>query len=209
MTIVFVWTAGKRTSSIAARLNVAHKTRGSYKDDLTIASDRVDVFSIKRGRKRTYKGLQYFCQGHDRESGEHTFSCLTDILLRTSHWTNSNFLLNTRLIEAAVNIPKSIKKPKSSIWLIFFIYWPRLALARWIFRKSTSLPETVSACPHSSKNNFFEIKISQRRDWETPSLSYYGSCNDVIRFTGMGIIVVRPPWVRCEFFAELPLVLIL
>ena len=27
----------------------------------------------------------------------------------------------------------------------FFIYWPRLALARWIFRKSTSLPETVSA----------------------------------------------------------------
>ena len=31
---------------------------------------------------------------------------------------------------------------------------------------------------------------------------------DVIR-PGMGIIVVRPPWVRCEFFAELPLVLIL
>ena len=30
--------------------------------------------------------------------------------------------------------------------------------------------------PHSSKTNFFEIKISQRRDWETPSLSYYGSC---------------------------------
>ena len=30
--------------------------------------------------------------------------------------------------------------------------------------------------PHSSKNNFFEIKISQRRVWETPSLSYYGSC---------------------------------
>ena len=29
--------------------------------------------------------------------------------------------------------------------------------------------------PHSSKNNFFEIKISQRRDWETPSLYYYGS----------------------------------
>ena len=31
---------------------------------------------------------------------------------------------------------------------------------------------------------------------------------DVIRFTGMVIIVVRPPWVRCEFLAELPLVLI-
>ena len=25
--------------------------------------------------------------------------------------------------------------------------------------------------PHSSKNNFFEIKISQRRDWETPSMA--------------------------------------
>ena len=32
---------------------------------------------------------------------------------------------------------------------------------------------------------------------------------DVIQFKGMGIIVVRPPWVRCKFFAELPLVLIL
>ena len=62
----FVWTAGKRTSSIA------HKTRGSYKDDRT--SNRVDVFSIERGRKRTYKGVQYFCQGHDREScGTHLF----------------------------------------------------------------------------------------------------------------------------------------
>ena len=29
--------------------------------------------------------------------------------------------------------------------------------------------------PHSSKNNFFGLKISQRRDWECPSLSYYGS----------------------------------
>ena len=28
------------------------------------------------------------------------------------------------------------------------------------------------------------------------------------RFTDMGIIVTRPPWLRCEFLAELPLVLI-
>ena len=28
------------------------------------------------------------------------------------------------------------------------------------------------------------------------------------RFTDMGIIVIRPPWLRCEFLAELPLVLI-
>ena len=30
---------------------------------------------------------------------------------------------------------------------------------------------------------------------------------DVIWFTSIVIIVVRPPWVRCEFHAELPLVL--
>ena len=28
------------------------------------------------------------------------------------------------------------------------------------------------------------------------------------RFTDMGIIIIRPPWLRCEFLAELPLVLI-
>ena len=26
------------------------------------------------------------------------------------------------------------------------------------------------------------------------------------RFADMGIIVIRPPWLRCEFLAELPLV---
>ena len=31
---------------------------------------------------------------------------------------------------------------------------------------------------------------------------------DFIRFTGIVIIVVRPPWVRCEFLAALPLLLI-
>ena len=42
--------------------------------------------------------------------------------------------------------------------------------------------------PHSSKNNFFGIKISQRRDWETPSLSDYGSCPYL-----QSILQVRPP----------------
>ena len=42
--------------------------------------------------------------------------------------------------------------------------------------------------PHSSKNNFFGIKISQRRDWETPSLSDYGSCLYL-----QSILQVRPP----------------
>ena len=45
---------------------------GSYKDDRT--SDRVDVFSVERGRKKTYKGFEYFSQGHDQEScGKHLF----------------------------------------------------------------------------------------------------------------------------------------
>ena len=87
---------------VAMRPGYALNTKcGSYKDDRT--SNHVDVFSIERGRKRTYKGFQYFCQGHDREGGnlvEHFFSCLIDILFRTSHWTISNYsLLNTRLIE--------------------------------------------------------------------------------------------------------------
>ena len=37
--------------------------------------------------------------------------------------------------------------------------------------------------PHSSKNNFFGIKISQRRHWECPSLSYYGSWFSVLHFS--------------------------
>ena len=82
MTIVFVGTAGKRTSSIAAHMSVEHNTRGSYKDDRT--GDHVDVFSLERGRKKTYKGFLYFSEGHDQESWEHTFSCLTYILFRTS-----------------------------------------------------------------------------------------------------------------------------
>ena len=89
MTIVFAWTAGKRTSSIAARLNVAHKTRGSYKGDRS--SDHEDVFSTERGRKRTYKGFQYFCQGHDRETcGTHLF--LLDWYL-VPHFTLDNYQL--------------------------------------------------------------------------------------------------------------------
>ena len=71
-TIVFVGTAGKRTSSIAARISVEHKMRGSCKDDST--SDRVDVFSVERGRNKTYKVFEYFSQGRDQEScGEHLF----------------------------------------------------------------------------------------------------------------------------------------
>ena len=49
-TIVFVGTAGKRTSSIVARISVEHKMHGSYKDDRT--SDLVDVFSVERGREK-------------------------------------------------------------------------------------------------------------------------------------------------------------
>ena len=61
-----------------------------------------------------------------------------------------------------------------------------------------------------AKHNYQEkLPIQWRKEWQK-----FQSCKSIqgqylIRFTGMGIIVVRPPWVTCEFFAELPLVLIL
>ena len=78
MTIVFVGTAKKRTSSIAARISVEHKTRGSYKEDR--ASNYVDVFSVERGRKKRIKVSSIFVKDMTRNLVEHTFSCLTDIL---------------------------------------------------------------------------------------------------------------------------------
>ena len=51
----FFGTGGKRKSNIEARISVEHKMRGSYKDDRT--SDCVDVFSVEKGRKKTYKGF--------------------------------------------------------------------------------------------------------------------------------------------------------
>ena len=109
------------TSGLPVNARVLQKATTFIRPEDDRTSDRVDLFSIERGRKRTYKGFQYFCQGHDREGGnlvEHTFSCLT--ISRTSHWTVSEYsLLNTRLIEAEysrqVNIPKSVKKRKSSV----------------------------------------------------------------------------------------------
>ena len=98
-------TAGKRTSSIAAQISVEHKMRGSYKDDRT--SDRVDVFSVERGREKTYKGFEYFSQGHDQEScGKHFFLLwlIFCTLLHIGQLTITHFnileqFLNTRWIE--------------------------------------------------------------------------------------------------------------
>ena len=57
---------------MAARISVEHKMPGSYKDDRT--SNRVDVFPVERGRKKTYNGFEFFSQGHDQEScGKHLF----------------------------------------------------------------------------------------------------------------------------------------
>ena len=53
----------------------------------------------------------------------------------------------------------------------------------WRAESSGSQPiyrKLFSHGPHSSKNNFFEIKISQTRDWETPSLFYYSSWCDIL-----------------------------
>ena len=63
-----------------------------------------------------------------------------------------------------------LSPPTSSVHLgsHFFSFIDLASL--WLAESSGSQPVYLS-----SKNNFFEIKISQRRDWETPSLSYYGS----------------------------------
>ena len=53
-----------------------------------------------------------------------------------------------------------------------------LTLPRFGAESSGSQPGYRKLFPHglhNSKNNFLGIKISQRRDWECPSLSYYGS----------------------------------
>ena len=70
MTIVFLGTAEKRTSSIAARISVEHKMRGSYKDDHT--SDRVDIFSVERARKKRIKVLIIFVKDMTRNLVEHS-----------------------------------------------------------------------------------------------------------------------------------------
>ena len=72
MTIVFVGTAEKRTSSIAAWISVEHKTRGSYKDDRT--SDRVDVFFVEIGRKKRIKVSSIFVKDMIGNLVEHPFS---------------------------------------------------------------------------------------------------------------------------------------
>ena len=74
-------------------------------------------FLLKEEGKERIKVSSIFVKDMTGNLVEHTFSCLTDILFRTSHWTISNYsLLNTRLIErnirVEVNIPKSVKKPK-------------------------------------------------------------------------------------------------
>ena len=99
--------------------------RGSYKDDRT--SNHVDVFSLERGRKRTYKGFQYFCQGHDQGScGKHLFLLwlIFCTVLHTGQLTIKHFDIfehevNRTGIFEKVNIPKatihqdwnSIRKP--------------------------------------------------------------------------------------------------
>ena len=73
MTIAFVGTADKRTSSIAVQISVEHLTHGSYKDDCT--SDRVDVLSVERGRKKCIKVSSIFVKDMTGNLVEQTFSC--------------------------------------------------------------------------------------------------------------------------------------
>ena len=70
MTVVFLGTAEERTNSIAARISVEHKMRGSYNDDHT--SDRVDLFYVERARKKRIKGSIIFVKGMTRNLVEHS-----------------------------------------------------------------------------------------------------------------------------------------
>ena len=80
-------------------------------------------------------------------------------------------------------------------------------------------PICINMYCRAKHNNQEKIPIHWGKEWQK-----FQSCKfihgqyfcdnfildcDVIRFTGMVIDVVRPPCVRCEFHAELPLVLIL
>ena len=72
-------------------------------------------FLLKEEGKEHIKVSSIFVKDMTGNLVEHTFSYSTDILFRTPHWTISHSLMNTRLIEAEVTIPKSVKKLKSSI----------------------------------------------------------------------------------------------
>ena len=70
MTIVFVGTAEKRTNSLAARINVEHKMRGSYKDHHTSESQPVyrKLFSHGlHGSKNNFFKIK-ICQRRDWET---------------------------------------------------------------------------------------------------------------------------------------------
>ena len=75
-------------------------------------------FLLKEEGKERIKVSSIFVKDMTGNLVEHTFSCLTDILFRTSHWTISNSLLNTKLIEAEVNVPKSVLKETKKLNLI-------------------------------------------------------------------------------------------
>ena len=60
-----------RTSS------VEHKTRGSYKGDRRTGrvDERVNVFSLEKGRKKPIKVSSHFLKDMTRNDVENTFSC--------------------------------------------------------------------------------------------------------------------------------------
>ena len=87
---------GKVALSLA-RISVEHKTCGSCEGDST--NDHLEVFSVKSTVEGT-KVWSIFLKDMTRNLVECTFSCLTDILFRTSLWTINNYSLGRRWIEA-------------------------------------------------------------------------------------------------------------
>ena len=130
--------------------------RGSYKDDRT--SDRVDVLSVERGRNKTYKGFQYFSQGHDQEScGKHLFLLwlIFCTVLHTGQLTITPNIfeheVNRTGIFEKVNIPKatihqdwnSIRKPFKFNLIDGFDgsiqVWKSVCAKVWSLQKSQTL----------------------------------------------------------------------
>ena len=84
---------------------------------MTLQATVWTYFVMKEEGKKFIKVSSIFVKDVTGNFVEHTFSCLTDIFFRTSHWTIliTIILYSKRNICGEVSIPKSVKKPETSI----------------------------------------------------------------------------------------------
>ena len=122
----------------------------------------------------------------------------------------------------------SYQSSDSPATLFMTTKWARVAVLRGIFHLTQGGRTTMMPMPVNRITSQCKIKLSQKYcPWI--NLQLWNFCHSFLqwmgiffliimfcsaihvytdRFTDMGIIVTRPPWLRCEFLAELPLVLI-